>query len=163
MALLSTNHKCTHPCLLLLRRRRWIKILKMMLSSRRTQPPVDCLWSWSHCFQDKLYNSDSLLIILILFYVILLLIIQLWCLYTYGTWSWHTYSYAFGFILKTGCDINTAFANAFLHALLQDTSGVFLLGLWSTFARTRYLLISIWQNRKTTHPFRFVSCPIQTC
>ena len=22
----------------------------------------------------------------------------------YETWSWHTYSYAFGFVLKTGCD-----------------------------------------------------------
>ena len=22
----------------------------------------------------------------------------------YETWSWHTYSYAFGFILETGCD-----------------------------------------------------------
>ena len=22
----------------------------------------------------------------------------------YGTWSWHIYSYAFGFVLKTGCD-----------------------------------------------------------
>ena len=22
----------------------------------------------------------------------------------YGTWSWHTFSYAFGFIRKTGCD-----------------------------------------------------------
>ena len=33
-----------------------------------------------------------------------LLIIHLWCLYMYETWSCHTYSYAFGFILKTGCD-----------------------------------------------------------
>ena len=38
-------------------------ILKMMLSSRPTQPPVDCLWSWSLRFQDKLYNSDSLLFV----------------------------------------------------------------------------------------------------
>ena len=67
MALLSTNHKCTHPCLLLLRRR-CIKILKMMLSSRRAQPPVDCLWSWSHHFQDKLYNSYNLLIIAFTWY-----------------------------------------------------------------------------------------------
>ena len=32
---------------------------------------------WSHCFQDKLYNSDSLLIIVFLLYVILLLITHL--------------------------------------------------------------------------------------
>ena len=25
-------------------------------------------------------------------------------LYIYETWSWHTYSYAFGFLLKTECD-----------------------------------------------------------
>jgi hypothetical protein len=74
----------------------------MLLSSRRTQPPVDCLWSWSHRFQDKLYNSDSFF--LFLFFVILLLIIHLWCPYMYETWSWHTYRYAFGFVLKTGCD-----------------------------------------------------------
>ena len=60
---------------------------------------------WSLRFQDKLYNSDSLLFVLVLFFVILLLIIYLWCLYMYETWSWHTYSYAFGFVLKTGCDM----------------------------------------------------------
>ena len=59
---------------------------------------------WSLRLQDKLYNSDNLLFVVILFYVILLLIIHLWCLYMYETWSWHTYSYAFGFLLKTGCD-----------------------------------------------------------
>ena len=32
---------------------------------------------WSLRFQDKLYNSDSLLIIVFLFYVIMLLIIHL--------------------------------------------------------------------------------------
>ena len=52
-------------------------LLKMLLSSRRTQPPVDCLWSWSLRFQDKLYNSDSLLIVFFSFFVILLLIIHL--------------------------------------------------------------------------------------
>ena len=55
---------------------------------------------WSLRFQDKLYNSDSLLFVLI-FFVILLLIIHF---YMYETRSWHTYSYAFGFVLKIGCD-----------------------------------------------------------
>ena len=82
-------------------------ILKMMLSSRRTPQSIACE-VWSLRFQDKLYNSDSLLFVLILFYVILLLIIHLWCLYMYETWSWHTYSYAFGFVLKTGCDRKAA-------------------------------------------------------
>ena len=50
VALLSTNHKCTHPCLLLLRRKDVWSLLKMMLSSRRTQPPVDCLWSLKPSF-----------------------------------------------------------------------------------------------------------------
>ena len=49
-ALLSTNHKCTHPCLLLLRRKDVWSLLKMFLSSRRTQPPVDCLWSLESSF-----------------------------------------------------------------------------------------------------------------
>ena len=39
VALLSTNHKCTHPCLLLLSRRRCVKLLKMLLSARPTLPP----------------------------------------------------------------------------------------------------------------------------
>ena len=43
-------------------------ILKMMLSSRHAQPPVDSLWSWSHRFQDKLYNSDNPLIITFTWY-----------------------------------------------------------------------------------------------
>jgi hypothetical protein len=42
-------------------------LLKMMLSSRPTQPLVDCLWSWSLHFQDKLYNSDNLYNLLVLF------------------------------------------------------------------------------------------------
>ena len=51
MALLSTNHKCTHLCLLLLRREKLLwRILKMLLSYRRTQPPVDCLWSLKPSF-----------------------------------------------------------------------------------------------------------------
>ena len=104
MALLSTNHKCTHPCLLLLRRKDVWSLLKMLLSSRRTQPQSIACEVWRLCFQDKLYNSDNLLFVVILFYVILLLIIHLWCLYMYETWFWHTYSYVFGFVLKTGCD-----------------------------------------------------------
>ena len=55
---------------------------------------------WSRRFQDKLCISDRLLFIVSLFYVILLLIIPLWCRYMYGTWSCHTYSYAFGFSFK---------------------------------------------------------------
>ena len=34
----------------------------------------------------------------------LLLTILLWHHYMYGIWSWHIYSYAFGFLIKTGCD-----------------------------------------------------------
>ena len=59
---------------------------------------------WSRRFQNKLCISDRLLFIVGLFYVILLLIIPLWRRYMYETWSWHTYSYTFGFLLKTGCD-----------------------------------------------------------
>ena len=103
MALLSTNHKCTHPCLLLLRRESWSNWRWCWVLGVRNPQSIACE-VWSLRFQDKLYNSGNLLIVVILFYVILLLIIHLWCLYMYETWSWHTYSYAFGFVLKTGCD-----------------------------------------------------------
>ena len=63
--------------------------------------PVKCgavISSWS-CV-----SLIDLLIIVSFFNVTLLLIIPLWRHYMYGTWSWHTYSYAFGFLLKIGCD-----------------------------------------------------------
>ena len=59
---------------------------------------------WSRRFQLKLCISDRLFNLVSLFYVTLLLILPLWRHYMYETWSWHTYSYAFGFLLKTGCD-----------------------------------------------------------
>ena len=70
---------------------------------------------WSLRFQDKLYNSDNLLFVVILFYLILLLIIHLWCVYMYETWSWHTYSYVFGFVLKTGWHRAVLKFNTFTH------------------------------------------------
>ena len=52
-------------------------ILKMMLSFRRAQPQSIACEVWSLRFQDKLYNSDSPLVIVFLLFVILLLIIHL--------------------------------------------------------------------------------------
>ena len=124
MALLSTNYKCTHPCLLLLRRESccgvfwgWCWVLGV-----RNPQSIACE-VWRLRFQDKLYNSDSLLFVVILFYVILLLIIHLWCLYMYETWSCHTYSHAFGFVLKTGCDIiiNDKCGFVLLKYVLQES------------------------------------------
>ena len=48
------------------RKSKW-SILKMMLSTRLAQPqPIACE-DWSLYFQDKLHNSDSLIVVLILF------------------------------------------------------------------------------------------------
>ena len=60
VALLSTNHKCTHPYLLLLSQRRCVKLLKMLLSARPTLPPVDCLWSMVSSFSGLGVNSDGI-------------------------------------------------------------------------------------------------------
>ena len=108
MALLSTNHKCTHPCLLLLRREscceefwRWCWVLGV-----RNPQSIACE-VWSLHFQDKLYNFDNLLIVVFTWYYYWLFTYNVYIyIYIYKTWSWHTYSYAFGFVLKTGCDIN---------------------------------------------------------
>ena len=75
-----------------------------VLSSRRMQPPVDCLWSVEPSFLGEAIHLWLSFSVVSLYYVILLLIIPLWRHYMYGTWSWHAYSYAFGFVLKTGCD-----------------------------------------------------------
>ena len=88
---------------------RWCWVLGMR------NPQLIVCEVWSLRFQDRLYNSDNLLFVVILFYVILLLIIHLWCLYMYETWSWHTYSYAFGFVLKTGCDNYQHIINGGFH------------------------------------------------
>ena len=62
--------------------------------------------------------------------MILLLIIHLWCLYMYETWSWHTYSYAFDFLLKIGCDRSGIRAVSTVGRSL-DSNGRFLRSILS--------------------------------
>jgi hypothetical protein len=71
--------------------------VKMFWGSRRTQPTVDCLWSMVSSFPGLSVNSDNLP----LSYVIMFLY-SLICHYMYENRSFHTYSYAFGFLWKTG-------------------------------------------------------------
>jgi hypothetical protein len=71
--------------------------------ARRTQPPVDCLWSLAPPFSRlsciTLIDFVSFVYAL---YVILLLLLTFFY-YMYETWSWHTYRYALGlFFLKPG-------------------------------------------------------------
>jgi len=102
--LLSTT--CSHTCYTNTAQKRkmlW-SFMKMLLSSSVHNPRLIACEVWSLHFQEKLYISNSCLVVVSIFYVILLLINLLWRYYMYETWSWHTYSYAFGFLLKTGYD-----------------------------------------------------------
>jgi hypothetical protein len=65
VALLGTNHKCTHPCLLLLRSKR-CEVVEDGDDARHTQPPIDCLWSWRLRFE--LYNSDRIVSLFMFLY-----------------------------------------------------------------------------------------------
>jgi hypothetical protein len=80
VALLSTNHKCTHPCLLLLRSKRCdgVKLLKMMMLGIRSPQSIACGVGAS-VSRVELYNSDRFVSLFMLFHVILLLL----CTYVY--------------------------------------------------------------------------------
>ena len=101
--LLSTNHKYTHTCLLLLSRESWCEVFWRWCWVLGVRSPQSIAYEvWSLRFQDKLYNSDSLIVVVILFSWYNYWFIHLWCLYMYKTWSWHTYSYVFVFKKKSG-------------------------------------------------------------
>ena len=68
VALLSTNHKCAHHCLLLLRRESWCEVFRRWCWVLGVRSPKSIACEvWSLHFQNKLYNSDSLLIVLFSF------------------------------------------------------------------------------------------------
>jgi hypothetical protein len=86
-----------------LRRRKLLwSLLKMLLSARRTQLPVDCLWSLVPSFPGVSVNSDNLP-----FSYVILLMYSLICHYMHEIWSWHAYRFALGFLWKNRCDTFT--------------------------------------------------------
>jgi hypothetical protein len=68
VALLSTNHKCTHLCLLLLRSKRCddVKLLKMMMLGVRSPQPIACGVGAS-ISRIELYNSDRIVSLFMFF------------------------------------------------------------------------------------------------
>jgi hypothetical protein len=83
VALLSTNHKCTHPCLLLLRIKR-CEAVEDGVDARRTQPPVFACGVGAYISRIELYNSDRFVSLFMFLYVILLL------LFTYVYYMYET-------------------------------------------------------------------------
>jgi hypothetical protein len=75
MALLSTNHKFTHPCLLLLRSKRCdgVKLLKMKMLGVHSPQSIACGVGAS-VSRIELYNSNRFVSLFMLFYVILSLL-----------------------------------------------------------------------------------------
>ena len=143
MYLLITT--CAHPCYNHTAQRR--KLLEVcwrcywVLGVRKPRSIACKVWS--------LHFPLKLCIIVSLFYLILLFIIPLWHRYMYGTWSWHTYSYAFGFVLKIGClGLLTCIART--HEWLIGS-----LGLLTCIARTHALL---WTPNRVINNTLTCSC-----
>jgi hypothetical protein len=81
---------------MLLRRRKLLwSLVKMLWSSRRTQPPVDCLWSLVSSFPGLSVNSDNLP-----FSYVILFLLFTYVNYMHENWSWHAYRFALGFPWK---------------------------------------------------------------
>jgi hypothetical protein len=76
-----------------------LEFVEDVAGSRRTQPPVDCLWCLVSSFPGLSVNSDNLS-----FSYVILFLYSLICHYMHETWSWHEYSYALGFLWKNRCD-----------------------------------------------------------
>jgi hypothetical protein len=66
------------------------------------------------CFQDLTWYSDNLP-----FSYVILFLHSLICHYIYENRSWHTYSYALGFLWKNRCDKSSLFGTCIL--LHSDT------------------------------------------
>jgi hypothetical protein len=102
--------------------------VKIMWSSRRMQPPVECLWCLVSLFPGLSVNSDNLF----LSYVILFLYALL-CHYMHETWSWHAYRFALGFLWKNRCDMNVApcgLLRSWSWTAFRSPRGSRLVGWW---------------------------------
>jgi hypothetical protein len=85
---------------MLLRRRKLLwSLVKMLWSSRRTQPTVDCLWSLVSSFPGLSVNSDNLP-----FPYVILFLLFTYVNYMHENRSWHAYRFALGFLWKNRCD-----------------------------------------------------------
>jgi hypothetical protein len=71
VALLSTNHKCTHSCLLLLRSKRCdgVKLLKMVLMLGVRSPQSIACGVDASVSRIELYNSDRFVSFVYVLYV----------------------------------------------------------------------------------------------
>jgi hypothetical protein len=76
-----------------------LKSCEDVAGSRRTQPPVDCLWSLVPSFPGLSVNSDNLP-----FSYVILILLFTYVNYMHETWSWHAYRFALGFLWKNRCD-----------------------------------------------------------
>jgi hypothetical protein len=76
-----------------------LKSCEDVAGSRRTQPPVDCLWSLVPSFLGLSVNSDNLP-----FSYVILFLLFTYVNYMHENWSWHAYRFALGFLWKNRCD-----------------------------------------------------------
>jgi hypothetical protein len=136
---------------MLLRRRKllWSRC-EDVVGSRRTQPPVDCLWSLVPSFPGLSVNSDNLP-----FSYVILFLLFTYVNYMHENWSWHAYGFALGFLQKVRCDTFSLF--------LKTTSECF-----SSIAAAAWLeltlgILIVVQQRKTLTPNwkRFISLEIR--
>jgi hypothetical protein len=85
--------------------------------SRRTQPPVDCLWSLVPSFTGLSVNSDNLP-----FSYVILFLLFTFVSYMHETWSWHAYRFTLGFLWENRCDTRGPLQIRDLVALKRSNS-----------------------------------------
>jgi hypothetical protein len=144
MHLLSTNHKCTQPCYfsLLLRRRRWIGILRRWVLGY-VLPRVPFLWCY-RVFRCSVLLRDVLVFKDIIYVIIILYIRDIW-LYvdTFGRMCGtidpvSCIRWVLGFGIKTGCDIYTG------SSLYEDKNPT---------SYVRWCIMIRWDETSSTPPF----------
>jgi hypothetical protein len=70
-----------------------LKSCEDVAGSRRTQPPVECLWSLVSSFLGLSVNSDNFP-----FSYVILFQLFTYVNYMHENWSWHPYRFALGFL-----------------------------------------------------------------
>jgi hypothetical protein len=130
---------------MLLRRRKlfWSRC-EDVAGSRRTQPPVDCLWSLVPSFIGLSVNSDNLS-----FSYVILFLLFTYVSYMHETWSWHAYRFALRFLWKNRCDTMHTMKVRTRSSLPPIHPSLSLDLTWSSQASPRKLKENKDENKKT--------------
>jgi hypothetical protein len=134
VALLSTNHKCTYPCIMLFREEPWRGVLRWLWGVlRHAIHQSDACGRWRWCcivtiivLCVKTFESTLVSVIKVNKHFLYVLSNVLWY-YTHLSiicvklWSWHTYEMHLVFFRKNKCDIPLALLSSSSSAALASS------------------------------------------